>query len=49
MKKLFKGRFISVWDYLLHIGPLASFWLINFIAATVIAIAMALVLWWTRR
>lgn len=49
MKKLLKGRFIGIWDYLLHLGPWASFWLINFIAATIVAIAMAILVWWHNR
>lgn len=49
MKKLFRGEYASVFQYLLHIGPLASFWLINVIAATLVAIAMAILIWWQNR
>jgi len=49
MKKLFKGEYSSVFQYLLHIGPLATFWLLNFITATLVAIAMVFVVWWTKR
>jgi len=49
MKKLFQGQHRNVWRYLLHIGPAAAFWLINFISATLVAIAMVLVVWWTKR
>lgn len=49
MKKLFRGQHRSVWDYLLHIGPSAAFWLLNFIAATVVAIALAVLYWIDNR
>lgn len=49
MKRLFKGRYRSVWEYLLHIGPLAAFWLLNFIAATVVALCMAVLIWFDNR
>jgi len=49
MKKLFKGHYHSVFDYLLHLGPWVAFWLINFISATLVAIAMVFVVWWTKR
>lgn len=49
MKKLFKGEHKSVWHYLLHIGPWAAFWLLNFIAATVVALAMAILYWIENR
>ena len=49
MKKLFKGEYASVFQYLLHIGPFAAFWLLNFIAATLVAIAMAALIWWQNR
>ena len=49
MKKLFGGRHRNVWRYLLHIGPAAAFWLLNFIAATIVAIAMAVLYWIDNR
>ena len=49
MKRLFRGSHRNVWRYLLHIGPAATFWLINFIAATVVAVAMVLLFWWDNR
>lgn len=49
MKKLFQGRFKGVFDYLLHIGPTAAFFLLNFIAATVVAVAMAILIWFDKR
>ncbi len=49
MKRLFSGRHRNTWRYLLHIGPAAAFWLLNFIAATVAAIAMVLLFWWDNR
>lgn len=49
MKKLFKGEYKSVFDYLLHLGPATTFWLLNFIAATLVAIAMAILIWVQRR
>ena len=49
MKKLFKGEYRTVFEYLLHLGPWASFWLVNFIAATLVAIAMAILIWWQSR
>lgn len=49
MKKLFRGKYRSVWDYLLHLGPAAAFWLLNFIAATVLAIALAVLYWIDNR
>jgi hypothetical protein len=49
MKKLFKGEYRTVFEYLLNIGPLATFWLINVIAAAVAAVAMAALIWWQSR
>jgi hypothetical protein len=49
MKRLFSGRHRNTWRYLLHIGPAAAFWLLNFIAATVAAIAMAILYWIDHR
>jgi hypothetical protein len=49
MKKLFKGEYRSIFEYLVYLGPWVSFWLLNFIAATVVAIAMAILIWWNNR
>jgi len=49
MKRLFKGHYKGVFDYLLHLGPMTAFWLINFISATLVALAMVFVVWWTKR
>jgi hypothetical protein len=49
MKKLFEGKYRSVWEYLLYLGPKVTFWLINFIAATVAAIIIAVLIWIQRR
>ena len=48
MKKLFRGEYTSVFQYLLHLGPAVAFWLINFIAATLVALAMIILIWWER-
>jgi hypothetical protein len=48
MKKLFRGEYVSVFEYLLHLGPWVSFWLLNFIAATLVAMAMAALIWWQK-
>ena len=48
MKRLFKGEYKGVFDYLLHLGPATAFWLLNFISATLIAIAIAVLIWWRR-
>ena len=48
MKKLFEGEYKGVFDYLLHLGPMVAFWLLNFIAATLIAIAMVVLIWWNK-
>lgn len=49
MKKLFRGEYRSVWDWFLHLGPMVAAAVINVIAAVIIAIAMFIVSWFTRR
>lgn len=49
MKKLFKGEYRTVFEYLLNLGPYATFWLLNLIASTLTAIAMAILIWWQHR
>jgi len=49
MKKLFRGEYRSVWDYLLHLGPLRAMVLINAISVAVSAVALWLVKWFTHR
>lgn len=48
-KKWFKGEYYSVWHWLLNVGPWGAFVIINFIAATVVALAMAVLIWWHNR
>ena len=49
MKKWFKGEYYGVWHWFLHIGPWAAFVIINFIAATLLAVVMAALIWWHNR
>ena len=49
MKKLFRGEYASVWDWFLHLGPMVACAIINVIAAIVLAAALWMVHWFTRR
>ena len=49
MKKYFRGEYHSVWDWMLHVGPMVACAIINVVAAVILGVALYIVHWFTRR